>query len=223
MPEPNKLTMTQQKKIRAATAFQVFLTVFCKEDLQLMCSGVDLRLGYLRAQQCGLIPNSVFLYDHQIYNLAVDAGFEKITKRCVDDKTIKGNQNKVYFRGLEIDWDKISNRSGHPEVKLKDNTLIGPWMFTTKLALVSSSVSDTQLSPDPEASVPSTSTDRPSHVEINGTVYSREMIATIKSIKPFKKTGKTEFCTHIVTFCNAELRHQFIVKYVADRIIEFLT
>lgn len=217
-----KLTMTQQKKIRAATAFQIFLTSYCDEGTNLMVSGVDLRLGYLRAQQCGLITNSVFLYDHQIYTLAVFAGFEKITKSNVDDKSIKRNQNKVYFRGVDVLWSKLSEASGYPENKLRDNTLIGPWDFEKKLALVPTPIRDQVTENHQEESTPE-NTSKPSHIEINGTVYSREMIATIKAIKPFRKTGKTEFCSHIVTFYNAELRHQFITQDTADKVIQILT
>ncbi len=48
-----------------------------------------------------------------------------------------------------------------------------------------------------------------SHIRINGTLYERELVATMKPIRPFTKhTG--EVMTHILTFKNAELRHQFI-------------
>lgn len=55
------------------------------------------------------------------------------------------------------------------------------------------------------------------HVSVNGVVYERGLISTVRPITAFRKhTG--QICTHIVTFHNPEMRHQFLTEEEAARL-----
>lgn len=56
------------------------------------------------------------------------------------------------------------------------------------------------------------------HIEIRGVLYEKNLIATIRPIRKFKRFDNKEEMSYIVTFTNAELKHQFISEDDAHRI-----
>jgi hypothetical protein len=49
-----------------------------------------------------------------------------------------------------------------------------------------------------------------SHVRVNGILYSKELIGTVRPIRGFKHHQTGEEMKYIVTFTNPELKHQYL-------------
>lgn len=53
------------------------------------------------------------------------------------------------------------------------------------------------------------------HVRVNGELYDRRLIARVKPIRPFEHAATGQSMAYIVTFNNAEIKHQFITLEAA--------
>jgi hypothetical protein len=231
--ENRKLTTSEKRHAEEEKELQRFLVLYCDENVGLEVTGSDFCWAYTRARQANLF--NAFITDPRMYAMLQMAGFEKAVVFP------KGIQKRVVFKGLDVKWEKLANALGVPVTMLKFNREAAPFDLQKKYArklkvvppaapkpqpvLVSKPPAPTE---DPAGDVPVEPSRKPApvaatHVKINGVLYERNLIATIRPIKPFKKTGAQSYSTHIVTFNNPELRHQWIDEEQAQVVEHFLT
>jgi hypothetical protein len=196
-------------RVRAENSILRFLVECCEEGPELESSGIALDAAYSRFwRQCNIDSigkndrelTATYLHNGTLYKLLVESGFVKETRESRGPKG--GTFKTVWFKGVAPkDLPEPAPLSEqYPNTEEDEN-------------------GDVPARPPARAARAM----RATHVRINGMIYERDMIATVRPIRGFVKANTGETMKAIVTFNNAELRHQFVTAEEAERIEAQLT
>lgn len=170
-----------------------FLVNFCNESSELSSVQVDLYWAYYQ------------LYLKQTLKLDTISAYSK----AMDQSSFA---KRLVAAGLESTLEVIPNRFNGQRVRIIKGVALKQQPIVQK--------------PEPSQSREATRIRAEElgngHIEINGTLYARELISTLKPIRGFVRFDSKTEMKAIVTFRNPELRHQFLSAEEAKRIKQIL-
>lgn len=207
----------------------VFLTKFCREEEGLSCFLSELYHAYLQVASSLLPPSGENPYETRSMGME---SFKKRVRAAGIRSTLAANPRVPYstkytvFLGLDLDQpaflfflqrkkeahDSVADRLFEDRVRSAKKPLSAPSPLE---------IPGRVDAPLPQAeNSKETGSSQASAIEINGTTYDSRLIATMKKIRGFVHAARKQEMTHIVTFHNPQLGHQFVTTEDARRILK---